>query len=233
MAPSLQAIGPLCRLGSPSMPRSPSRLPAGAAMLVAIAAGTLVALVAGCGTTGRALRPPPAGATAPTVATTASAAINTVAPTATLFVLSSPVFTPGESIPSTYTCDGAGTSPPLNWTDVPAGTVELVLVIADPDANGFVHWMVSGINPSVTGLAAGATPPGAVVLANSSGTHAYAPLCPPAGQVHSYEMTLYALARPSGLTAASDTAKAITQIAAQSSGTAAVLTGDYQRAKSK
>ena len=64
--------------------------------------------------------------------------------------------------------------------------------------------MVAGISPSVTSVAAGTTPPGGVVLANRSGTHAYAPLCPAKGQDDTFEFTLYALSSPSGLTAGSD-----------------------------
>jgi phosphatidylethanolamine-binding protein (PEBP) family uncharacterized protein len=193
---------------------------------------TLVALAAAaCGTSGRVMRAPPPGATVPTVApastTTTLAAINTAPPT--LFVLSSSAFPPGASIPTAYTCDGAGTSPPLSWSNVPAHTVELVLAISDPQANSAVQWMVAGISPSVTSVAAGATPTGGVVLANSKGQHAYAPPCPAAGQDVSYEFALYALTAPSGLTAASDSAAALAKVSAQATGTEAVMTGDYQR----
>jgi phosphatidylethanolamine-binding protein (PEBP) family uncharacterized protein len=177
-------------------------------------AGALVAglILAACGTSGRTLRPPKPGATAPTAlatTTTAAPAFNNSGSNADLFVLSSSAFSPGGTIPAAYTCDGAGTSPPLTWSNVPAGT--------------------AGIQPTVTGIAAGSTPPGAVVLANGSGTHAYTPMCPPAGQRHSYEFTLYSLKAPSGLTAASDTSQAIAQVGTEATGTAAVLTGDYQR----
>ena len=51
-----------------------------------------------------------------------------------------------------YSCDGVGTAPPFAWANVPAGTVELVLLVTDPEANGFIHWMVAGIDPTTTGL---------------------------------------------------------------------------------
>ncbi len=205
-----------------------------AARAVGTAAVAAVALAA-CGTSGRTLRPPPPGATVPTTlapVTTSAGAINTAPTTADLFVLSSSAFSPGGEIPTTYSCDGSGTSPPLSWSHVPAGTVEVVLVITDPDAKGFVHWMVAGIPPTTTGVTAGVTPPGAVVLANGAGAHAYAPVCPPAGQSHSYEFTLYPLKTASGLTADSNTNEAITTVATEATGTAAVLTGDYRRPKS-
>jgi Raf kinase inhibitor-like YbhB/YbcL family protein len=193
----------------------------------------VVLLAAACGTTGRTLRPPPPGATAPTTAPTTtadSAAFNTVTTaTTTLFVLSSPAFQPGDTLPKRYTCDGAGTSPPLTWANVPPGTVELVLVVTDPDANSFVHWMVAGIPPNTTGIQPNELPSAAVVLANSAHTHVYSPPCPPKGQDHTYEFTLYPLKAPSGLTAASDTATAVTALD-KANLRPAVLTADYARA---
>ncbi len=200
--------------------------------LVALAlAVVLTGLASACATNFRTMRKPPPGVTAPTTAstlpTTTQAVINTASPT--LFVLTSPGFEPGGTVPATYTCDGPGTSPPLAWSNVPAKTVELVLAISDPQADNAIQWMVAGISPTSTGVAAGATPAGGVVLANTAGAHAYAPLCPPAGQDHTYEFTLYALTTPSGLTAASDATAALAKVSTDATGTQAVLTGDYQR----
>ena len=103
-----------------------------------------------------------------------------------------------------------------------------MLALSDPDAGGYVHWMVAGLPPTAVGLAAGKLPPGAVVLANSKGTHAYTPPCPPKGETHSYEFTLYALTKPSGLTTASDAKAAIAKLDNQTPGPA-VLTADYSR----
>jgi phosphatidylethanolamine-binding protein (PEBP) family uncharacterized protein len=201
-------------------------------ILATAALAAVVVLAGACASNFRTMRPPAPGATAPTTApaaatTTAPAALNTLAPS--LFVLTSSSFEPGGSIPAAYTCDGAGTSPALSWADVPANTVELVLAISDPQTTSSIQWMVAGISPSVTSVAAGATPAGGVVLANSAGNHAYAPLCPPKGQDHTFEFTLYALTSPSGLTADSSAAAALSKVSAQATGTQAVLTGDYQR----
>ena len=199
----------------------------------AVAVLALLVVASACATNFRTMRKPAPGVTAPVTATTASttsttqAVISTAAPT--LFVLTSSGFDPGGSIPAAYTCDGAGTSPALSWSNVPPHTVELILAISDPQANSALQWMVAGISPSVTGVAAGTTPPGGVVLANRAGAHAYAPLCPAAGQDDTFEFTLYALSRPSGLTAGSDANAALAKVAADATGTQAVLTGDYQR----
>jgi Raf kinase inhibitor-like YbhB/YbcL family protein len=143
-----------------------------------------------------------------------------------LFTLTSSAFAPNGQIPVDYTCEGAGSSPPFTWANVPSGTVEVVLVITDPDAAGFIHWMVAGIDPNATDILAGTVPAGATQLVSSGGTPAYAPICPPAGPSHTYEFTLYALSAPSGLTAASDTRAASAQVAAEATAIA-VLTGSY------
>src|SRR5580704_17851330 len=49
-------------------------------------------------------------------------------------MLASPAIPPSGEIPAQYTCDGADISPPLSWSDVPAETGSLVLVVEDPDA---------------------------------------------------------------------------------------------------
>ena len=52
-------------------------------------------------------------------------------------LLASPAIPPGGEIPSQYTCDGAGISPPLTWCGLPDGTESLVLVVEYPNAGGF------------------------------------------------------------------------------------------------
>jgi Raf kinase inhibitor-like YbhB/YbcL family protein len=205
-----------------------------AAALAAVVGAVLV-VASACGTSGRVMRRPAPGATAPTTVTTPLASVtgpsfNTVSSAATnLFVLNSPAFTPGDTLPKTYTCDGAGQTPPLSWSNVPKGSVELVLVLTDPDARGFVHWMVAGIPASTSGIQPNELPASASLLANSAGAHKYTPPCPPKGQDHTYEFTLYALKVPSGLTANSNTEKAIAALD-RANLKPAVLTADYARA---
>jgi len=118
------------------------------------------------------------------------------------FGLSSPAFSSGGAIPSQYTCDGQDISPPLQWSGVPAGTKELVLVIRDPDAStaDFVHWAVAGIAPSATGFPAGGVGGQVIPGRNSFGSLGYRGPCPPTGGTpHHYVFTLSALASASGL----------------------------------
>lgn len=48
--------------------------------------------------------------------------------------LTSPAFQPGSTIPKQFTGDGADKSPPLRWSDSPAGAKSLALICDDPDA---------------------------------------------------------------------------------------------------
>jgi Raf kinase inhibitor-like YbhB/YbcL family protein len=72
--------------------------------------------------------------------------------------VASPVLKEGEPIPKDYTADGRNVSPPIVWSDVPAGTKELALICEDPVAptpQPFVHWVVYKIPPTANGLPEG------------------------------------------------------------------------------
>jgi Raf kinase inhibitor-like YbhB/YbcL family protein len=112
--------------------------------------------------------------------------------------VTSAAFEAGEPIPERYTCDGEETSPPLTITGVPADTAELAVVVRDPDADGFVHWVIAGIPADAAGIDEGAPPANAVEAENGFGEPGWAGPCPPEGN-HTYEFTVYALAEPSGL----------------------------------
>ena len=112
--------------------------------------------------------------------------------------LASPAFAAGGRIPTKYACDGDDVSPPLSWSGVPAGAVELALTLEDPDApNGtFVHWVLWGVDPRRPGLDEGAVPAGARQGRTSAGGQTeYVGPCPPEGSTHHYVFTLYVLDR--------------------------------------
>lgn len=122
-----------------------------------------------------------------------------------MFTLSSTAFQAGATIPSRFTCDGKDVSPPLSWSNAPAGTVSFALIVDDPDAPDpaapkrvWVHWLLYNLLPDVTELAEGAgnrepAAPArhAVTDANSTGYHGP---CPPIG-THRYFFRLSALDR--------------------------------------
>nr|MBV9413290.1 YbhB/YbcL family Raf kinase inhibitor-like protein [Acidimicrobiia bacterium] len=108
--------------------------------------------------------------------------------------LTSSAFTNGGAIPSQYTCDGAGQSPPLSWTGVPSGTASLALRVQDIDTpTQFIHWLIYDIPSSTTSLAAGQVPAGAKQATNSFNKVGYGGPCPPAGSKHRYVFTMLAL----------------------------------------
>ena len=121
--------------------------------------------------------------------------------------VTSSAFAEGEQIPKKYTGEGQDVSPPLVWSDLPAGTQELALICDDPDApteEPWVHWVIYKIPTSLTGLPEGIarllrlkTPAGVLQGLNSwsKGQNiGYRGPMPPAGHgVHHYHFTLYAL----------------------------------------
>ena len=73
------------------------------------------------------------------------------------FTLTSPAFDHGRPIPEKHRgrLFGANISPPLTWTRPPAGTVELALIVQDPDVpfgKPATHALTLGIDPSLNGI---------------------------------------------------------------------------------
>lgn len=101
----------------------------------------------------------------------------------------------GSSIPRLYTCDGKNVSPPLTWFGEPEGTQSFALIVDDPDAGDFNHWLLWDIPASVHSLAEGAKAEG-VSGGNDFGERGYGGPCPPGG-THSYSFRLFALDVPS------------------------------------
>lgn len=147
------------------------------------------------------------------------------------FTLTSTAFHAGGSIPSRFTCDGADVSPGLEWNGVPSGTAALVLVVDDPDAHGFVHWLVLDIDPSLgpalsQGISTSAKTPRQGI--NDFGRVGWGGPCPPSG-THRYVFTLYALAGPLGLAGAPRAAAVRSALARAVVTGKAVLEARYRR----
>jgi Raf kinase inhibitor-like YbhB/YbcL family protein len=114
--------------------------------------------------------------------------------------LTSTSFQEGSRIPAKYACNGAGISPQLAWSAPPAGTVNLVLIVTDPDAPSgtFVHWVLYDLPAAAQALpeglpGIGQLPNGARQGSNDFGDLGYGGPCPPPGSPHHYVFTLYAL----------------------------------------
>ena len=100
--------------------------------------------------------------------------------------MSSPAFAAGGAIPDRFTCAGGEDSPPLEWSGVPRSARQLVLTVADVDADDppFVHWLVLGIDPRSTGVEAGAIPRGGREEKNDFDRRDWVGPCPPPGERH-------------------------------------------------
>ncbi len=123
----------------------------------------------------------------------------TLTASAHAFELKSPAFRQESEIPQLYTCQGKDISPPLAWSDMPAGTRSLALICDDPDApiGTWVHWVYYNIPVTVTALPE-AMPkterpsPGGIHGKSSFRDFGYGGPCPPWG-THRYFFRLYAL----------------------------------------
>jgi len=114
--------------------------------------------------------------------------------------VSSSAFQEGDKIPTKYTCEGQDISPPLAWSEPPAGTKSLALIVDDPDAPGgaFTHWVLFNLPPQTTELAEAMPaqaelPSGARQGKTDFGRAGYGSPCPPPGRPHRYQFTVYAL----------------------------------------
>lgn len=115
--------------------------------------------------------------------------------------ITSTAFTHQGAIPTLYTCEGKDVSPPLAWTDIPAGAKSLVLIVDDPDAPDpaapqmtWVHWVLYNLPATSNGLPEGvkSLPAGTREGLNDWKRTGYGGPCPPIGR-HRYFHKLYAL----------------------------------------
>lgn len=194
-------------------------------LLVLLVVGTAAA----CGTTGRTLSDPEPGATAPPrSSSTSSSSSPTTKDAIAAFALTTDAWSPGGALPRRLTCDGEGVSPPLTIGGVPEGAVELALVVTG-DATT-TEWVVAGIDPATTAFAEGQVPAGAVVAADDDGQVGWTGACPDQGQGSVlYELALYALTSPSGVTEGMPADEAVDLIFGAGVAGTSILTGTYAR----
>lgn len=122
--------------------------------------------------------------------------------------ITSSAFQGGGKIPDKYTSQGQDISPPLAWSEPPAGTRSFALIMDDPDAPGgtFTHWVIFNI-PSVSRELPEAVPTedqlsdGTLQGKNGFNRIGYDGPSPPPGPAHRYKFTLYALDQSLDLTA--------------------------------
>lgn len=147
------------------------------------------------------------------------------------FRLTSAAFDDGEELDPSFTAEEEDSvAPPLEWTQPPAGTQELVLIVEDPDAPApepFCHWLVWGLPGQRGKLLEGETPPR--VGKNAFGNSEWLLPDPPTGQdQHDYVFQLFALDEPLALLPGATRAEIVAAMQGHVIG-AAVLTGTYAR----
>jgi Raf kinase inhibitor-like YbhB/YbcL family protein len=152
----------------------------------------------------------------------------TEATTMSDFSLSSPAFVGGGEIPARHTCDGPDLSPPLAWSGAPDGTAGFALVVDDPDAAGFVHWVAFDVPGEQASLAEGASGKGGFGEGrNGFGRTGWGGPCPPSGS-HRYVFELFALDRRLGSPGGSSATEVRQAVAGHVLGSTR-LTGTYRR----
>lgn len=115
------------------------------------------------------------------------------------FLVESPAFPNGASVPAKYTGDGQNVSPPLSWSGAPDRTRSFMLIVEDPDAPSgtFLHWGVYNIPTTETALPEGVSTvrSGTVMqVRNDFGHGHYDGPSPPRGHgPHHYRFRLAAL----------------------------------------
>lgn len=101
-----------------------------------------------------------------------------------------------------FGCSGSDVSPQVSWSGAPAGTRSYAVTFYDPDAptgSGWWHWVVVNLPASVNTLPEGvssnpqALPAGALQTNTDGGVRQFNGICPPAGQIHRYQLTVHAL----------------------------------------
>jgi hypothetical protein len=113
--------------------------------------------------------------------------------------ITSSAFDHGSVIPKKHTGEGPDVSPPLAWTGVPPGTKELALICDDPDAprpTPWVHWVLHGLAPTLTGLREGDAGGGVEGMTDFGRVGWGGPMPPKGHGVHHYHFKLHALKEP-------------------------------------
>jgi Raf kinase inhibitor-like YbhB/YbcL family protein len=123
-------------------------------------------------------------------------AVPTEAPVPATMTVTSDDFVDGDDLPAKFAACGEGNenlNPSLQWSGTPDGTKSFVIVVLDPDAGGYVHWVHANLPADVTRVEVGSSQelPGDSGI-NTSGGGGYFGPCPPSPG-HRYEYTVWAL----------------------------------------
>jgi phosphatidylethanolamine-binding protein (PEBP) family uncharacterized protein len=118
----------------------------------------------------------------------------TPSPTNT-FVLTSPAIGPDSLLPAEYTCDGAASTLPLEWSGYPVDTKYFALLMHHEASLSDIHWywIIYDIPPDVHALPKNVTGIGTPGTNSVNGRLEYAPPCSQGPGRKDYILTVYAL----------------------------------------
>lgn len=122
------------------------------------------------------------------------------------FVLSSPAAVDGGTLPVEYTCDGAGSTIALDWSNAPAGTKEFAMMMTTLPGDGTTrwNWVLYAIPGTATGLARNTTGIGIIGTGSHGTVMAYDPPCSQGPGAKLYTFTVYALSGSPSFTVSSE-----------------------------
>ncbi|NBW97320.1 MAG: YbhB/YbcL family Raf kinase inhibitor-like protein [Planctomycetia bacterium] len=143
--------------------------------------------------------------------------------------VSSPAFGPGTDFPLEFTCDGAGISPPVEWTAGPSGTKAYALSLWHQTPDGVKsYWVVYDIPANVTTLPKDSRSIGTMGL-NGKRRAAYDPMCSKGPGRKDYHITVYALSERPRLEPGAATREALLEAIAGIALAEGTLTYSYER----
>ncbi|NJD09998.1 MAG: YbhB/YbcL family Raf kinase inhibitor-like protein [Gemmatimonadetes bacterium] len=146
------------------------------------------------------------------------------------FTLTSSAFQDGGTLPVSYTCDGAGRTPPLTWQGAPRGTAQFALLMTTLAPDGLKwNWVLYGIPAGVSSLAENATGVGTAGVTSDGPLAAYSPPCSQGPGLKTYTFTIYALSAAPSLPAGQATAQTIADAIASLTLASARLSVGYTR----
>ncbi|BCA63720.1 phosphatidylethanolamine-binding protein [Sphingomonas sp. HMP9] len=154
--------------------------------------------------------------------------------------LTSPAFAHEARLPPRFTADGDGVSPPLVWSEPPAGTQRIVLIVEDADAptpQPLVHAIIWGLEADAGHLAEGAIAAdgegdanGRDVGRNSYLREGWLPPDPPSGHgEHRYAFQVFAIGAGAGEVGATPGRSAVIEAITGHVLAAGLLIGTYSR----
>ena len=122
------------------------------------------------------------------------------------FSLTSDAGTSGVTLPTVYSCDGAGSTPELSWSGAPEGTKEYALMMTTIPVDGSTrwNWVLYGIPGSTTSLARNSSGVGTTGTGSHGTVMIYDPPCPQGAGAKIYTITVYALSASPALPGAAD-----------------------------